>query len=138
MSSTEVPEAAPGEVTFTLAWENTDDGLRGMLEAVNVSDHPVRLTGKPGVTPVGTDGIKLDTTTIVSLEALIPGYVVLEPGERATSPVYWSAWSGPNAGDTVIVEWNGCEAEAAVTGPRQPVSREGATNLSTSWFAKAD
>jgi hypothetical protein len=137
MSPDEIPEAVPGELAFSLSWEADDGGLRGELTAVNVGDRPVRLTGKPGVTPIGVDGVPLDTVTAVSLEMRLPGYVVLAPGERATAPVWWSAWDGPPAGDTARISWDG-EAEADVTGPRQPERREGATNLSSSWFARAD
>lgn len=126
-------EATTGELAFTLAWETFDDGLRGVLEAVNVSDRPVRLSGKPEVTPIGVDGVPLDTETVVSLEARLPGYVVLAPGERATSTIYWGGWDGPPAGDTARIGWSDAEAYAPVSGPRQPADREGA-NLSSTWF----
>ncbi|ONI68291.1 hypothetical protein BWI15_35335 [Kribbella sp. ALI-6-A] len=137
MTPDEIPEAAPDELAFSLSWEDDDGGLRGELTAVNVGDRLVRLTGKPGVTPIGTDGVPLDTLTAVTLEMRSPGYVVLAPGARATATVWWGAWDGPPAGDSARITWEG-EAEAGVTGPLQPERREGATNLSSSWFARAD
>jgi hypothetical protein len=127
-------EAQPGELAFSLAWETDEGRLRGVLEAVNVSDHSVRLSGKPGVTPIGVDGVPLDAQTVVTLELRLPGYAVLEPGARATSTVWWHAWDGPAVGDTARITWPGGEADAAVTGPRRPEHREGPTQLSTNWF----
>ncbi|MGC4937427.1 DUF4232 domain-containing protein [Kribbella sp. DT2] len=127
-------EAKPGEVTFTLAWEADNGALHGVLEAVNVTDHPVRLSSKPGVTPIGLDGEPLSAETVVSLEMRLPGYVELPPGARATSTISWYAWDGPPAGDHARITWPGGEAEAPVTGPSQPTNRDGATNLSSTWF----
>jgi hypothetical protein len=39
-----VPEALPGEIEFTLSWEDAGGQLSGNLEGRNVCDHPVRLS----------------------------------------------------------------------------------------------
>jgi hypothetical protein len=137
MSEIEVPEGKAGEVEFQLTWEDSDDGLRGTLVAVNVSAHPIRLTGKPGLTPVGVDGTPLDTDTVVSLEARIPGYVVLQPREEATASVGWAGWDGPAASAAVIISWDAGRTEVQASGPHQPQSQGPATNLWSSWFTTA-
>lgn len=138
MAETEVPEARVGDVTFGLSWDLRDGSLRGELEAVNVSDHPVRLSGKPGLTPVGTDGRPLEADTAVTLEMRHPGYVDLEPGQRAKSPVGWGGWDGAPASGRVIVRWEGGEVEVNATGPLQPESHGPATNLYSSWFSRVE
>jgi hypothetical protein len=55
MAETAAPEAELDDVTFTLSWRMKDGGLSGELEAVNISNRSVRLSGKPGLTPIGMD-----------------------------------------------------------------------------------
>ena len=125
-----------GDVTFTLSWRMRNGRLSGDLVAVNISNHRVRLSGKPGLVAVGTDGQPLDAETVVSLELRWPGYVELNPGERARSPVGWGGWDGPPCSGKVIVRWDGGQVEVNADGPPQPTRRGPATNLSTSWFER--
>jgi hypothetical protein len=71
------------EVAFTLWWTPERGGLVGALEARNVCAHRFRLSGKPILTPIGTNGEPLDAETIVTLDLRLPDYVELAPGERA-------------------------------------------------------
>ena len=132
----DAPEARPDEIAFTLAWWHADGPLLGDLEARNISDRTVRLSGKPGLTPLGEDGLPVGAETIVTLEFQEPGYVELAPGERARTSVGWAGWNGKPAGGRVAIRWKGGQAVVTATGPRQPVARGPATNLSTSWFAR--
>lgn len=55
MSDSTVPEACPEDLKLIVAWRLGDNGaLDGRLDAVNVSDHRVRLTGKPGLTALAS------------------------------------------------------------------------------------
>lgn len=138
MASTETPEAQRGDVLFALSWRAESGRLRGELEARNTSNHPVRLSGKPGLTPIGRDGDPLDAETIVTLEFRPPGYVELAPGERARAPVGWGAWDGPPASGRVVVKWDGGEIEVMADGPRQPEADKRPTNLWSSWFKRVE
>ncbi|WP_112244706.1 DUF4232 domain-containing protein [Kribbella monticola] len=137
MNEVEAVEAEAGEVEFKLAWQETSGGLEGTLEAVNICEHPVTLTGKPGLMPLGADGEPLDAIGVVSLEARIPGYVVLRPGEKAIAPVGWAGWDGPPASGVFVVSWNGGRTEVRPTGPAQPQRTGPTTNLWSSWFETA-
>jgi hypothetical protein len=133
-----VAEALPGEIAFTLSWEAVGGELYGLLEGRNVCGHPVRLSNKPVLIPLGMTGEPLGAHTTVTLELRLPGYVDVAPGERASSPVSWGGWDGPPARGAVIVAWSGGQAEVAASGPRQPTSRGPATNLSSTWFTRVD
>jgi hypothetical protein len=134
VTDTDAREARSDEVTFTLSWREEDGALKGVLEARNVSEHRVRLSGKPQLTPLDPDGNRLDAASITTLELRLPGYAVLGPGESATSNIGWAGWDGPAAGGVVLVEWPGGRAEVPVNGPRQPSMTGPATNLWSSWF----
>src|ERR1700712_5176877 len=136
MTDTEAPEARSDDVAFTLTWQDEDGALKGVLEARNVSAGRVRLSNKPGLTPLDVDGNPLDAVAIISLELKIPAYVELDPGESATSNVGWAGWAGPAAGGVVLVEWPGGRAEVPAAGPRQPSASGPATNLWSSWFVQ--
>ena len=131
---TAVPEALPGEIAFTLSWEAAGGGLRGLLQGRNVCDHPVRLSHKPVLIPLGMKGEPLDAETVVTLELRLPPYADVGPGEVASTGVSWGGWDGPPASGAVIVQWSGGQVEVAASGPRQPTSAGPATNLSSSWF----
>jgi hypothetical protein len=133
---TTVPECAPADVHVTLRWRDERGVLVGHIEMHNVSSRAGRLTGKPWVEPVGTDGTPLPVQSIVTLEARVPGYVVLQPGERARARISWPAWDGAPASGRAFVHWPGGAVEVEVDGPAQP-ARAGAddpTNLTSSWF----
>jgi hypothetical protein len=136
MQDVEVPEARPGEVELTLWWRAKAGRLVGHLEARNVCGHRVRLSSKPVVTPVGSDGKPLDAHTVVTAELRMPGYVELAPGERARAFVGWGGWDGPPASGTVIIALVGGKAKVLVDGPPQPEARGPSTNLTTSWFER--
>jgi hypothetical protein len=130
----DVPEAAPRDVTFRLSWAERDGGLVGHLDAENVSDRAVRLSGKPGLVPLDEAGDPLGAKTIVTMELRLPGYAVLEPGQVARADVGWAGWDGTPASGRVLVRWEGGEAEVVADGPAQPVASGPATTLSSSWF----
>ncbi len=133
----EPPLCGPGDVAMTLVWERRadDDGLRGQLIAENVGSRACRLPGKPTVTPLEPDGTPLRVRNVVSLEFLSPGYVDLQPGDRAAARVLWSSWCGRPASDRARIEWDGGSVVAPVRGPVQPACiRDGADNLSPWWF----
>jgi len=139
MPDNEVPEARSDEVEFVLSWRADSRGrLTGHLEARNVCRHRVRLSGKPGLEPLGINDKPLGAACLVTLEMRVPGFVELAPGERARAPVGWAGWDGPPAGGTVIINWSGGAAKVPSDGPRQPESRGPVTNLSTSWFERAE
>lgn len=132
----DAPEARPDDVAFSLTWTAEDGALKGVLKARNVSEHRVRLSGKPQLTPLDTDGNPLETVSIMTLELKLPGYVELDPGESAASEVGWGGWDGPAAGGIVRVEWPGGQADVQAAGPRQPSATGSATNLWSSWFER--
>ena len=85
VTDNEVPEAGPDDIAFRLTWLPDGDTLKGELEARNVGERRVRLTGKPQLTPLDIDGRPLDTAAIITLELMLPGFVELDPGESATA-----------------------------------------------------
>jgi len=89
-----------------------------------------------GWTQEDAHGQPLETESIITLEAMIPGYVELEPGESATAPIGWAGWAGRDAGGAVRVGWPGGQAEVQAEGPRQPAGSGPATNLFSSWFVR--
>jgi hypothetical protein len=133
----ETADARPEEVQFVLAWHAEEDGgLTGELRVRNTSSRRVRLAGKPGLQPVGVDGVPLDTECVVTLELVLPGYVDIDPGDEASAPVGWAGWDGPPASGEVVVQWPGGGSRVTVSGPRQPASAGPATNLWSSWFER--
>jgi hypothetical protein len=71
---------------------------------------------------------------IETMEARIPGYVVLQSGQRAVAPVSWGAWCGCPASRQAIVAWRRGSVIVEVEGPAQPVCIDGPDNLSSWWF----
>jgi hypothetical protein len=138
MTDTDAAQASSDDVTFALTWSDEDGALRGVLEARNVSDHRVRLSGKPQLTPLDADGQPLGAVTIATLELRMPDYVELDPGESARSNVGWAGWDGAAAAGMVRVEWPGGRADVAASGPHQPSATGPATNLWSSWFERVD
>ena len=130
----ELPACRADDVSVTVSWEHDGSGLRGQVIAENTGGRACRLAGKPEVTPLGLDGRPLPAQTVVTLEMLLPGYVVLEPGQRAAAPVTWGGWDGAAASPRVQVTWEGGAATAAVHGPAQPASTDPPCHLSSSWF----
>jgi hypothetical protein len=135
MADDDAPEAAADELAFSLTWLAEDGGLSGVLTARNISGHRIRLSGKPGLSPLDGQGRPLETSTIVSLELRLPGYLELDPGESAFSAVGWAGWDGRPASATVVVQWPGGQAEVQASGPSQPAATGPATNLWSSWFS---
>jgi hypothetical protein len=130
----EMPACGPDDLSVTVRWERDGTGLRGQVIAENTGGRACRLPGKPGVTPLGPDGEPLPVKTLVTLEWRSPGYVTLEPGQRAAAPVAWSGWAGPAASSRAQVAWAGGAATAAVEGPTQPDAKGAPGNISSSWF----
>lgn len=128
------PVCGPDDVSVTVRWERDGGGLRGQVIAENTGGRTCRLPGKPGVRPLGLDGRPLPVETIITLEMRHPGYVVLEPGQRAAADVGWGGWDGAGASPRAEVTWQGGAAAAAVQGPVQPASTAPPCNISSSWF----
>ena len=130
----ELPACGPGDLSVTVRWERDGAGLRGQVIAENTGSRACRLPGKPGVTPLGLDGEPLPVETVITLEWLSPGYVTLEPGQRAAAPVAWDSWDGLAASSRAQVTWAGGAATAAVEGPAQPDATGAPRNIASSWF----
>ena len=129
-----VPLCRSDDLAVVVNWEHDGAALEGQVIAENVSGRACRLEYKPEVTPLQPDGTPLPVDTIVTLEQKIPPFVVLEPGQRAASPVRWGSCCG-QASDRARVDWHGGSAVAAVHGPTQPeCSPAQPDNLITSWF----
>jgi hypothetical protein len=126
------------EVDFVLTWRLDPDGmLKGSLDAANVGSRTLRLAGKPEVVPLGVDGAQLDASCIVTLEGRRPGYVDLEPGERARAFVFWSGWAGPPSSGRFRTTWRvGRSVDVTANGPRQPARSGPTTNLGAGWWEK--
>ena len=123
------------DLAVVVSWERDGPGLRGQVVAENVSGRACRIENKPGVTPLRPDGTPLPVETIVTMEWISPGYVTLQPGERAAAPVFWGSWCGKQASDRARVDWTGGSTVAEVHGPAQPECSPGRPgNLSSSWF----
>jgi hypothetical protein len=132
---TDTDEAAPGEIEWSLQWTDTDSGgLSGVLTARNVSARVVRISGKPGLTPLGRDGESLDAPTIVTLEMRVPGYAEVQPGRTASTRVGWAGWDGVDPCGEVRIRWRGGEVVVSAEGPVRPRSEGPPTNLWSSWF----
>jgi len=130
----EMPACGPDDLSVTVRWERDGGGLRGQVIAENTGRRACRLPGKPGVRPLGLDGKPLPVETVITLEWVSPGYVALEPGQRAAAPVAWGGWDGPAASPRAQVTWEGGAATAAVEGPAQPAGTDSPCNISASWF----
>ena len=130
----ELPACGPDDLSVTVCWERYGGGLRGQVVAENTGGRACRLPGKPGVKPLGLDGAPLPVDTVVTLEWVAPGYVALEPGQRAAAPVAWDGWDGQAASSLAQVTWAGGGATAVVDGPAQPSAVDAPCNISSSWF----
>ncbi len=130
----EMPACGPDDLTVTVRWERDGSGLRGQVIAENTGGRACRLPGKPGVRPLGLDGRPLPVETGITLQWVSPGYVVLEPGQRAAAPVAWGGWDGLAASAQAQVTWESGAATAAVEGPAQPAATDAPGNISSSWF----
>jgi hypothetical protein len=134
-SPSALPLCGPEDLAVTVHWERDGASLRGQVIARNTGARACRLAGKPAVTPLALDGTPLPAETVVTLEMIHPGYVILQPGQSAAAPLSWGGWCGPRASDRAQVNLGGGTAVADVHGPLQPeCSPEGASNLSSSWF----
>jgi Protein of unknown function (DUF4232) len=130
----ELPACGPDDLSVTVRWERDGTGLRGQVVAENTGGRACRLPGKPGVRPLGLDGQPLPVQTVVTLEWVSPGYVVLEPGQRAAAPAAWDGWDGAAASARAEVTWDGGAATAVIEGPVQPAGTDSPGNITSSWF----
>jgi hypothetical protein len=129
-------ECQPGDVEFALAWQLSEGHLVGQLRARNIGRGACRLSGKPALVPLAVDGTDLGAQTVITLEYIAPGYLVLPPGGTAVAHVGWAGWDGPPASGRVIVRWQAGQQEIRADGPTQPAPPPagGATNLWTTRF----
>jgi hypothetical protein len=130
----EMPACGPDDLSVTVRWERDGTRLRGQVIAENTGERACRLPGKPGVRPLGPDGAPLPVETVITMELVSPGYVALEPGQRAAAPVSWGGWDGLAASSQARVTWEGGAVTAAVEGPTQPAATDAPRNISSSWF----
>jgi hypothetical protein len=138
-SEATVPVCGPVDLAVVVSWERVATGLRGQVIAENVGGRACQLASKPGVTPLRTDGSPLPVETIISLEWMNPGCVVLQPGERAAASVSWGSWCRTQASDQARVSWPGGSTVARVDGPTQPKCVPGRPdNLTSGWFDPID
>jgi Domain of unknown function (DUF4232) len=129
-----VPVCGSADLGVALHWEPDGSGLRGQVVAENVGNRACRLPGKPTVAPLGLDGEPLPAKTVVTLEMMEPGYVVLAPGGRAAARARWPNWCGRPASDRALVKWDGGSVIARVHGPVQPACDPGRPgDLTSSW-----
>ncbi len=114
--------------------------LEGWLHAANVSDAPVRLPGKPTVTPLDLEGRRLPVDCAMTAEMKYPGYIDVNPGEEAKAQVGWGGWSGDHAGREweVRLDYRHPPARVEVRGPLEPTARGPATNTYSSWWQLVD
>jgi hypothetical protein len=134
-----LPLCEAEDLELTVHWEQDGTGLSGQVTARNVGSRTCRLAGKPAVTPLGLDGTPLPAQTVITMEMRSPDYVTLRPGQRATAPVTWQNWCGPDASAHARVNWRGGTAIANVQGPVQPQCfAQEADNLSSGWFKLVD
>jgi len=139
VDGTDFPEATEAQLVMSLKWRAMADGcLEGELVVVNGADGPVRVSGKPVLVALGVDGEDLGVDMVVTAELQIPDFVVLAPGERARALVSWSGWSGAPCSGRFRVQLPGGWTELRAEGPRQPLARGPATNLSSLWFEHLD
>jgi hypothetical protein len=138
-SPSALPPSGPEDLEVTVRWVQDGTGLRGQVIAHNIGSRAYRLAGKPRVTPLGLDGTPLPVDTVITLEMLLPGYVVLAPGQRAAAPVSWRNWCGQAVSARARVSWPGGEAIGDVQGPVQPqCSGPGTRHLRSGWFKLID
>ena len=125
----------PSADDVRLSWSPDDQGgLTGWVEVRNARQSVVRVSGKPGLRPLGVGGEALPTECIVTLEMRTPGYVDVPSGGVARAPVGWAGWDGPPASGRVEVTVSDLSYTVEVDGPAQPTGRGPATNLWSSWF----
>jgi hypothetical protein len=130
----DIPQCGSEDLAVSVRWERSGIGLAGQIIVRNVSGHPCRLSHKPWVIPLGTDGHELPVESIITMELRLRP-VILEPGARAAAPVEWAGWCGAAASGVVRVNWGSGSTEVEVEGPFQPDCPDsGPTNLSSSWF----
>lgn len=134
-----IPECGSDDLAVLVRWERARVGLAGQIIAENVSGRTCRLSHKPWVIPLGTDGRELPVEAIITAELRLRP-VILDLGERAAAPVGWAGWCGDAASGVVRVNWGSGSAVVDVEGPRQPdcPDPEQPTNLSSSWFDALD
>ena len=140
LSAPPEPLCEPQDLALTVRWEpDGSGGLHGQVIAENVGGRVCRLPGKPAVAPVGRGGTPLPVQTVITMEWVHPGYVSLQPGQRAAAPVHWLSWCGQPVSDRARVGWGDRSALAHVDGPLQPECTAGKPdNLSSSWFRLTD
>ena len=131
----EAPLCEAADLAVAVHWERDGTGLRGQVVAENIGGRACRLAGKPEITPLAADGTPLAARTVITLEWRSPGYVLLQPGQRAAARVGWRSWCGRQAAGRAQVGWGSGSAVAEVHGPAQPDCSAGEPdNLMSSWF----
>ena len=131
----DLPWCGSDDVSVTVCWEHDGKGhLNGQVIAENTGGRACRLPGKPHVKPLGQDGKPLPVQNVITLELRHPGYVIIEPGQRAAAFVGWAGWQGPKASSRAQVTWRHGSAVAEVQGPAQPASTTPPCNISSTWF----
>jgi hypothetical protein len=134
-----IPPCGSDDLAVSVRWERSGVGLAGQIIVENVSGRTCRLSHKPWVIPLGTDGRELPAEVIITADLRLPP-MILDPGGRAAAPVGWAGWCGDAASGVVRINWISGSADVEVQGPRQPDCPDSGqpTNLSSSWFDTLD
>jgi Protein of unknown function (DUF4232) len=134
-----IPLCGSDDLAVSVRWERSGSGLAGEIFVENVGGHTCRLSHKPWVVPLGTDGRDLPVEAVITAELRLRP-VILEPGRRAAAPIWWAGWCGDPASGAVRVNWVSGTQVVEVAGPHQPDCPGSGqpTNLSSSWFDVRD
>jgi hypothetical protein len=134
-----IPECGSDDLAVSVRWEHAEVGLAGQIIVENISGHPCRLSHKPWLIPLGTDGRELPVEVVITADLRLRP-VILDPAGRVAAPVGWAGWCGDAASGVVRVNWVSGSALVEVEGPRQPDCPDPGrpSNLSSSWFETLD
>lgn len=131
-----VAECRTSDLAVSIRWKRSKGGLQGHVLAENIGHRTCRVGAKPVVVPTGVDGQPLRVENVQTTELRVPGFVVLNPGQRGAAPVGWFSWCGTPASGRALVAWDGGSTVATVIGPSTPACvAQIPQNLSTRWFS---
>jgi hypothetical protein len=133
-----IPPCGSDDLAVSVRWERAGVGLAGQIIAENVSGRTCRLSHKPWVIPLGTDGRELPVEAIITAELRLDP-VILGPGGRAAAPVGWAGWCGDAASGVVRVKGS-CGSIGSAPRPssrlRDPANRTAPTPGSRRTFRR--
>jgi Protein of unknown function (DUF4232) len=80
-----IPTCGSKDLTVAVRWTRVAVGLEGQVVVENISGDPCRLSHKPWVVPLGTDGRELPVEVVVTADMRLRP-VILDSGRRAAAP----------------------------------------------------